>query len=97
MSKRMGAFEIIISVVLLFLPGFVWSHILFKEREIAFIERMVLCFGLSVMLVSLTIYILNYTLDVQINLVNFSIGSVLWITIPLVYLYLKKLLKKTRT
>jgi uncharacterized membrane protein len=89
----MGAFEIIISVVVLFLPGFVWSYVFFKEREIDFIERIVLSFGLSTMLVPLTVYILNYTLDVQINLVNFSIGSVLWILIPLVYLYLKKLLK----
>ena len=96
----MGFFEIfqIIfgGIVLLFLPGFVWSYVLFKEREIDFIERIILSFGLSIALVPLTVFILNYTLDVQINLVNFLIGSVLWIIIPLVCLYLGKLLKKTR-
>ena len=96
----MGFFEIfqIIfgGIVLLFLPGFVWSYVLFKEREIDFIERIILSFGLSIALVPLTVFILNYTLDVQINLVNFFIASVLWIIIPLVCLYLGNLLKKTR-
>ena len=100
MNNRMGVFEIleiIVSVVLVFLPGFVWSYVLFKEREIDFFERIVLSFGLSLLLVPLPVFILNYTLDVQINLVNFLIGSVLWIIIPLVCLYLEKLLKKAKT
>lgn len=60
------------SVFVLFLPGFAWSFVFFKKEEIDVIERIVLSFGLSIVLVPLAVFWLNFFLGIKINLVNVS-------------------------
>lgn len=61
------------SVFVLFLPGFAWSFVFFAKEEIDWIERIALSFGLSIALVPLAVFWLNYFLGMKINLVNVSI------------------------
>lgn len=61
------------SVFVLFLPGFAWSFVFFAREEIDWIERIALSFGLSIALVPLAVFWLNYFLGVKINLLNVSV------------------------
>ena len=61
------------SIFVLFLPGFAWSFIFFKKDEIDWIERSALSFGLSIAIVPLVVFWLNYLLGIKINFLNVSI------------------------
>jgi len=58
------------SVFVLFLPGLAWSFVFFKKEEIDVIERVALSFGLSITLVPLTVFWLNWLFDIRINIVT---------------------------
>ena len=58
------------SVFVLFLPGYAWSFVFFKKGEIDLIERIALSFGLSIALVPLVVFWLNWLLKIRINIVN---------------------------
>jgi len=62
------------SIFVLFVPGLIWSFVFFDKKEIDWIERIALSFGLSIALVPLTIFYLNYLFSVPINLVNSTIA-----------------------
>jgi len=61
------------SAFVLFLPGFVWSYVFFERGKIDEIERIALSFGLSIALVPLTVFWLNWIFKVKINLINTSL------------------------
>lgn len=61
------------SVFVLFLPGYAWSYVFFKRDEIDLIERIALSFGLSIALVPLVVFWLNWLLKVKINLVSVTV------------------------
>ncbi len=61
------------SIFVLFLPGLAWSYLFFNRNEIDWIERIALSFGLSIALVPLTVFWLNYIFKVKINLLNVSV------------------------
>lgn len=61
------------SVFVLFLPGFAWSFVFFAKEEIDWIERIALSFGLSIALVPLAVFWLNYFLGIKISLLNVSV------------------------
>lgn len=61
------------SAFVLFLPGFAWSFVFFAREEIDWIERIALSFGLSIAMVPIAVFWLNYFLGVKINLLNVSI------------------------
>jgi len=71
------------TIFVLFLPGFAWSYVFFNKDEIDWIERIALSFGLSIALVPLTVFWLNYLFKVKINLMNVTITISLLILIPL--------------
>lgn len=77
------------SIFVLFLPGFVWSFVFFKKNEIDVIERIALSFGLSIALVPLAVFWMNYLFKIKITLLNVTLVIVLLIAIPLVILSLK--------
>ena len=77
------------SVFVLFLPGFAWSFVFFKKDEIDWIERIALSFGLSIALVPLAVFWLNYFLGVKINLLNVTI-IILALTGTAVGVYVRK-------
>ena len=61
------------SIFVLFLPGFAWSFVFFKKDEIDWIERGALSFGLSIAIVPLVVFWLNYFLGIKVNFLNVSI------------------------
>ena len=61
------------SMFVLFLPGFVWSYVFFEKGKIDEIERIALSFGLSIALVPLAVFWLNWIFKVKINLINTSL------------------------
>jgi hypothetical protein len=56
-------------IFVLFIPGLLWSYVFFK-KEIDAAERITLSFGLSIALVTLTIFYLNRYLGVKITAFN---------------------------
>jgi len=70
------------TVFVLFLPGLAWSYVFFNKDEIDWIERVALSFGLSIALVPLTVFWLNYLFKVKITLTNVTITILLLILIP---------------
>jgi len=83
------------SIFILFLPGFAWSFVFFKKGKIDLIERIALSFGLSIALVPLTVFYLNYLLKVKINLPNVSLVVAALTAIPSAFVGAKSLLGKS--
>ena len=61
------------SVFVLVVPGLAWSYVLFARRQIDHIERVALSFGLSVALVPLAVFWLNWLFQMKITLLNTSL------------------------
>jgi len=81
------------SIVILFLPGFVWSLVFFKKEKIDLIERIALSFGLSIALVPLTVLFLSLLSKFETNLIHTSLVVGALILIPLLFIQVKKLLE----
>jgi uncharacterized membrane protein len=75
---------------LLFLPGFVWSFVFFAKREIDWIERIAISFGLSIAIVPLSVFWLNWIFDVRITLLNTSLIVCALIVVPTAYLLVRR-------
>ena len=89
---RLPALRAVLGFILVFfLPGFVWTLVLFKRVNI--IERVALSFGLSIALVTLSILVLNLLLDVKVTGTNSLLIIIVIVIIPLAVYYLKRLVK----
>ena len=77
------------STFVLFIPGFAWTFALFKKNEIDIIERIALSFGLSIALVPLVIFYLNYFLHIKITALNSFAVILILAAIPLGYTHLR--------
>ena len=73
------------AIFILFLPGFAWSFVIFK-KDIQWVERMAISFGLSIAIVPLTVFWLYWLFHVGITLFNTSLTLCILILIPVVYL-----------
>lgn len=78
------------SVFVLFIPGFAWTYLFFDRDEIDVVERIALSFGLSIALVPLSVFYLNYLFGMQITLVNCAIIISVLILAPLGWLRVKR-------
>ena len=78
------------SVFVLFIPGFAWTYLFFDRDEIDVVERIALSFGLSIALVPLSVFYLNYLFGVRITLVNCAIIISVLILAPLGWLRVKR-------
>jgi len=79
--------------LLLFIPGYAASWALFpKEEELDFAERIALSFGLSISLVVLATFALNYGLKLPINLVT-TLSTILLITLASSLVYILRAAK----
>jgi len=77
------------SIFVLFIPGFTWTFAFFSKDEIDIIERIALSFGLSIALVPLTVFYLNYLFHIKITALN-SFAVILILTaIPVGYIHLR--------
>jgi len=77
-------------VVVLFLPGFVWSYVFFDKNKIDVIERVTLSIAFSIALVTLLVFWLNRLLDVKITLTNVSLSITGLIIAGIFILYFKR-------
>jgi uncharacterized membrane protein len=77
------------SIFVLFIPGLAWSFIFFGKDEIDIIERIALSFGLSIAILPLIIFYLNYLLGIRITLINSTL-TILLITLIPAALYIAK-------
>jgi len=78
------------AVFILFLPGFVWSFVFFFKSEIDWVERIGLSAGLSIALVTLTVFWLNWLFDVTITLVNTIATVCVLAALPVAYLMIRR-------
>lgn len=75
---------------LLFLPGFVWSHAIFPRKEIDWAERVALSFGLSIAIVPLTVFWLNWMFGIKITLISSGLTVALLTLIPATYILVRR-------
>lgn len=78
-------------LLIFFAPGFAWSLIFFKN--VNRLERVALSIGLSIALVTLTVFGLNLALDVPINGVTSLVVILVLIAVPLCIRYGGKLIR----
>lgn len=77
-------------IFILFAPGFAWSYVFFTRRKLDWIERFALSFGLSIALVPLGIFWLNWLFDMKITLLSTSLTVVGIILIAGLYILARK-------
>ncbi len=78
------------SIFVLFIPGFAWTFVFFGNNEIDVIERIALSFGLSIALVPLIVFYLNYLLGVKITFINSTLAILFLSLIPCALYFAKK-------
>lgn len=78
-------------ILVFFVPGFAWTLVFFRQVNV--IERILLSFGLSIAVVTLSLLFLNRLIGVRITGFN-SVLTIITVTIiPLVFYYLNKLIR----
>ncbi len=86
-------------VLILFIPGFIWTFVLFDKREIDTLERIALSFGISIAVVPLLIFFLNKLAGMKITAFNsfLTIAVFCIVGVLCVYIRVKKwtMLEKT--
>jgi len=82
-------FRVVPTIFLVFLPGLSWSYFFFKKKQISCIERVMMSFALSIVLVPLTIFVLNVWAGVRITFINSALIVAVLSAIP-VFVYLSK-------
>ncbi|MDD5038466.1 MAG: DUF1616 domain-containing protein [Dehalococcoidales bacterium] len=93
--ERLSILRAILGFMLVFfLPGFAWTLVLFSQINI--LERVALSFGLSIALVTLSLFTVNLLFGVRITGLN-SILVIILITIPpLAAFYFDRFMKRKR-
>ena len=81
-------------ILVCFAPGFAWTLVLFKQ--INHIEILVLSFGLSLALVTLSILVLNAVIDVRVTGLNMLFTIILLIIIPLAVYFTRRYVQKRK-
>ena len=90
--EKLPAIRAILGFILvLFLPGFAWTLVFFKQVNI--IERIALSFGLSIAVVTLSILVLNVLIGVRITGLNSLLIIIVITIIPVAFYYLKRFVK----
>lgn len=77
------------SVFILFIPGFAWTLVLFEKHEIDLLERIALSFGISLSIVPLAVFSLNYLFHIRINAFNSFLIILTLIAAPILYLHVQ--------
>ena len=93
---RMPIVRAIVGFILIFiLPGLAWTLFFFKKLNI--IERLVLSFGLSIAVATLSVIVLHVLFGVRISGFNSLLTIAIIVIIPLACSYLKKLISSHPT
>lgn len=80
-------------IFVFFLPGFAWTLVFFRGKQINLIERVVLSFGLSIAIVTLSLLSLNKLIGISITGVNSVLVIIVVTIIPVVFYYLNRLIR----
>lgn len=80
-------------ILIFFLPGFAWSFVFFSSEQINKLERVVLSIGLSIALVTVSMYALNLALDVKVTGTNAVIDIIIITFAAVAFYFSRKYLK----
>jgi len=78
-------------ILVFFVPGFAWTLVFF--RQINVIERIVLSFGLSIAVVTLSIFSLNILIGIRITGFNSVLVIIVVTIIPIAFYYLNRFIR----
>ena len=78
-------------IFVFFVPGFAWTLVFFRQVNV--IERILLSFGLSIAVVTLSLLFLNRLIGVRITGFNSILAIIIVTIIPLAFYYLNKLIR----
>ncbi|MFC2044261.1 DUF1616 domain-containing protein [Chloroflexota bacterium] len=78
-------------ILVFFLPGFAWTLLFFKKINI--VERVALSFGLSIALVTLTVFLVNI-IGVRITGFNSGLVIIALIILPLALHFLNRVMRR---
>ena len=93
MSELFGFVRGILGFILVFfIPGFAWTLVFFKQVNI--LERIVLSFGLSIAVVTLSILVLNKLIGIRITGLNSALIILVITVVPIVIYYLNRLRRR---
>ncbi|MFC2071267.1 DUF1616 domain-containing protein [Chloroflexota bacterium] len=81
-------------ILVLFLPGFAWTFVFF--REINVIERIALSFGLSIGVVTLSVLIINRLIETSITGFNSTLVILVITVVPVAAYYLNSIIRRKR-
>jgi uncharacterized membrane protein len=81
-------------ILVFFLPGFAWTLVFFKGKQINVIERVALSFGLSIAVVTISILVLNKLVGIKITLINSALIIVTATIIPVIIYCINTLINK---
>ena len=81
-------------ILVFFLPGFAWTLVFF--RRINVIERVALSFGLSIVVVTLSLLLVNRLIGVRITGFNSALVIVFITILPVVAYYLNRLMRRRK-
>jgi len=95
--ERLPAIRAIVGFILVFfLPGFAWTLVFFKGKQINVIERIALSFGLSFAVVALSILVLNKLIGIRITGSNSVLIIILVTIIPVAFYYINRFISLRR-
>lgn len=81
-------------ILVFFLPGFAWTLVFFRGKQVNVVERVALSFGLSIAVVTISIFALNLLVGVEITGFNSVLIIIVVTVIPVVAYYLSKLVRR---
>ena len=67
MSGLLALVKVVGFIYILFVPGFAWSFVFFANREINWVERIALSVAISIGLMTLSVFWLNWIFNVKIT------------------------------
>ena len=82
------------SALILFLPGLSWSFLLLRRERVHLAERVALSFGLSMVLMPLTVFLLHLTIGFKVTLMNVGLVALALSTTPMMYVTIREYLSK---
>ena len=93
--ERLPVIRAILGFILVFfLPGFAWTLVFF--RQINIIERIALSFGLSIVVVTLGLLLLDRLIGISITGLNSVLVIVAITVLPVLVYYLNRLVKRKK-
>ena len=91
--ERLFIIRAILGIILVFfLPGFAWTLVFFKGKQINVVERIALSFGLSIAVVTISILALNMLIGIRITGFNSLLIIIAVTIIPVAFYYLYRLI-----